>query len=168
MSDSTVSKFYDLHTTGLGYLNRVRMVKPRKGDAFLACSISALRGEWKSDGSIKPDYTRYDVRVYGQDAIKAIEVLKPFGDEKRKVLIQFKLGDTYPDLFVYEKDTDYHKKGDPGVMIKGRLLKIANAWVDGEPVVLPSSMPTQPTGNIEQGNLEQDNPEQDNPLAACG
>lgn len=164
MSDSIVSKFFDLHTTGLGYLNRVRMVKPR-GDQFLACSISALRGEWKSDGSIKPDYTKYDVRVYGQDAVKAIEFLKPFGDEKRKILIQFKLGDTYPDLFVYEKDSDYHKKGDPGVMIKGRLLKIAKAWVDGEPVVLPSSMSTQPAANPEQDKPF--DPEQDEPFAAA-
>lgn len=162
MSESIVSKFYDLHTTGLGYLNRVRMVKPKKGDQFIACSISALRGEWKSDGSVKPDYTKYDVRVYGQDAITAIEFLKPFGDEKRKVMIQFKLGDTYPELFVYDKDTDYHKKGDHGVLIKGRLLKIANAWVDGERVELPSSSSTQPATNPEQGQ-----PEQDQPLAAA-
>ena len=51
------SKFYDLHVTGLGYLNRVRMVKPNKGETFLACSISALRGEWNKDGSIKPEST---------------------------------------------------------------------------------------------------------------
>ena len=69
------SKFYDLHVTGLGYLNRVRLVKPSKGDSFLACSISALRGEWNKDGSIKPESTKFDVRVYGQDAIKAIEAL---------------------------------------------------------------------------------------------
>lgn len=142
MTDTTttpaVSKFYDLHVTGLGYLNRVRLVKPRKGDEFLACSISALRGEWISDGSIKPDYTRFDVRVYGQEAIKAIEMLKPHGDAKRKVMIQFKLGDIYPEVFVYESDSQYHKKGDTGVNIKGRLLKIAKAWVDGNPVMLPN------------------------------
>lgn len=132
------SKFYDLHVTGLGYLNRVRMVKPNKGETFLACSISALRGEWNKDGSIKPESTKFDVRVYGQDAINAIEVLKPHGDEKRKVMIQFKLGDIYPEVFVYEKDVGTRKKGDTGVMIKGRLLKITNAWVDGNPVVLPA------------------------------
>lgn len=152
------SKFYDLHVTGLGYLNRVRLVKPRKGDEFLACSISALRGEWSADGSIKPDYTRFDVRVYGQDAIKAIEMLKPHGDEKRKIMIQFKLGDVYPEVFSYEKDTKYHKKGDTGVMIKGRLLKISKAWIDGEPVALPSSTAAQ------DGAIA----EQDEPVAAAG
>lgn len=133
------SKFYDLHVTGLGYLNRVRLVKPGKGNAFLACAISALRGEWNKDGSIKPDTTRFDVRVYGEDAIKAVEMLKPHGDEKRKIMIQFKLGDVYPEVFQYDKDTQYHKKGDTGVMIKGRLLKIAKAWVDGEPMTLPET-----------------------------
>jgi len=145
------SKFYDLHVTGLGYLNRVRMVKPKNGNEFLACSISALRGEWNKDGSIKPESTKFDVRVYGQDAIKAIEELKPHGDEKRKIMIQFKLGDIYPEVFVYEKDVGnqatgvmYHKKGDTGVMIKGRLLKIVNAWVDGNPIVLPTTSSQQP------------------------
>lgn len=40
------SKFYDLHVTGLGYLNRVRMVKPskggNKGDATLWLSSALL------------------------------------------------------------------------------------------------------------------------------
>lgn len=133
------SKFYDLHVTGLGYLNRVRMIKPAKGEAFMACSISALRGEWNKEGSIKPDATKFDVRVYGKDAIDAIEVLKPHGDEKRKIMIRFKLGDIYPEVFTYEKDMGGFKKGDTGVMIKGRLLKITNAWVDGDPVDLPAS-----------------------------
>lgn len=134
---SEISKFYDLHVTGLGYLNRVRMVQPKKGEKFLACSISALRGEWKADGSLKPDATKFDVRVYGADAVKAIEVLQPHGDAKRKILIQFKLGDIYPEMFVYQKDLGAHKKGETGVMIKGRLLKINKAWVDGNEVELP-------------------------------
>lgn len=137
------SKYYDLHVTGLGYLNRVRMVKPKKGDVFIACSISALRGEWNKDGSIKPESTKFDVRVYGQGAIDAIEALKPFGDEQRKILIQFKLGDIYPEVFTYEKDGRFNKKGDTGVMIKGRLLKIMNAWVDGSPVELPGAAEQQ-------------------------
>lgn len=137
------SKYYDLHVTGLGYLNRVRMVKPKKGDEFFACSISALRGEWNKDGSIKPETTKFDVRIYGQGAIDAIEVLKPHGDAKRKILIQFKLGDIYPEVFTYEKDVGDRKKGETGVMIKGRLLKIMNAWVDGTPVELPGAAEKQ-------------------------
>ena len=36
MTTSTEKSYFDLHITGLGYLNRIREVKPKKGDAFLA------------------------------------------------------------------------------------------------------------------------------------
>lgn len=39
-----VNSYFDLHVAGLGYLNRVREVKPPRGKAFLAASIAALRG----------------------------------------------------------------------------------------------------------------------------
>lgn len=136
---ATESKFFDLHATGIGYLNRVRTVKPHKGDSFLACSVAALRGEWKKDGSVKPDATRFDLRVYGRDAIAAIEALQSHCDDKRKVMVQFKLGDFYGDMFEYSKDTEHNKKGDKGFMIKGRLLQVYKAWVDGAPVILPNS-----------------------------
>lgn len=146
------SKYFDLHATGIGYLNRVRSVTPRKGETFLACSISALRGEWKKDGSVKPDATRFDLRVYGRDANAAIEALQSHCDDKRKIMVQFKLGDFYGEMFTYQKDTEHHKKGDMGFMIKGRLLQINKAWVDGNPVILPSSK----------------EPQQEVPLAAAG
>ena len=44
MTTSTEKSYFDLHITGLGYLNRIREVKPKKGDAFLACDIAALNG----------------------------------------------------------------------------------------------------------------------------
>ncbi|MGL4668292.1 MAG: DUF3577 domain-containing protein, partial [Saezia sp.] len=59
-STSTAQQYFNLHTAGIGYLNRIRTVKPKNGDPFLACSISALYG--KSD---KPSYTYFDVRVSG-------------------------------------------------------------------------------------------------------
>jgi len=31
---STTSSFFDLHVEGVGYLNRVRTVKPKKGRSF--------------------------------------------------------------------------------------------------------------------------------------
>src|SRR3546814_6007803 len=44
MTTSNEKSYFDLHITGLGYLNRIREVKPKKGDAFLACDIAALNG----------------------------------------------------------------------------------------------------------------------------
>ncbi|WP_161798131.1 DUF3577 domain-containing protein [Pseudomonas amygdali] len=43
MSNSTnESKYFDLHTTGIGYLNRIREVKPRKGNPFMAVTVAAI------------------------------------------------------------------------------------------------------------------------------
>ena len=63
MNPSSDLSYFDLHITGLGYLNRIREVQPRKGDAFLACDIAALNGP-----SDSPDYRRFDVRVSGSEA----------------------------------------------------------------------------------------------------
>src|SRR5690606_14410667 len=44
MTTSNEKSYFDLHITGLGYLSRIREVKPKKGDSFLACDIAALNG----------------------------------------------------------------------------------------------------------------------------
>ncbi|EPZ01212.1 DUF3577 domain-containing protein, partial [Mannheimia haemolytica] len=42
---STQKNYFNLHTTGIGYLSNIRTVTPKKGDEFLACTIGALIGE---------------------------------------------------------------------------------------------------------------------------
>ena len=44
MSNNESPKYFDLHTTGIGYLNRIRAVTPQAGNPFLAVTIAALRG----------------------------------------------------------------------------------------------------------------------------
>jgi hypothetical protein len=67
MSESTQAvsqpSYFNLHVEGVGYLNRVRTVKPKKGQEFLACTVAALRG---SDSDVS--YTKFDCRVSGADA----------------------------------------------------------------------------------------------------
>ena len=126
--------FFDLHVNGVGYLNRIREVKPRKGQPFLACSISAMRGD-PSD----VEYTKFDLRVTGSDAKRIVAMLKPEVDGKKPVVIGFRIGDIYPELFTYERG---EKAGQQGVAINGRLLKIGFAKVDGQAVTLPVE-PTQ-------------------------
>ena len=58
MTTSSEKSYFDLHITGLGYLNRIREVKPKKGEPFLACDIAALNGP-----SNAPEYRRFEVRV---------------------------------------------------------------------------------------------------------
>jgi hypothetical protein len=133
------NSFFDLHVQGVGYLNRIRDVKVKKGQ-FLACSISAVRGD-VSD----VDYTKFDVRVTGSEAKEIVKRLKAEVDAKKAVIVGFKLGDIYPEKFVYENGD---RKGEVGVVIKGRLLKVRFAKVDGVIVDLPKETPVQATGIV--------------------
>jgi len=68
---SSPSSFFNLHVEGVGYLNRVRTVKPKKGQEFLACTVAALRG---SDSDVS--YTKFDCRVSGADAQAIVKRLE--------------------------------------------------------------------------------------------
>ena len=125
----TQPAFFDLHVEGVGYLNRVRIVRPKKGQEFLACTISAMRGAAK-----QVEYTKFDCRVSGTQAKYIVQFLEPWVVAKKSVIVGFKLGDVYPEVFTYEKG---ERKGQQGVNIKGRLLKVKFAKVDGQAVRLP-------------------------------
>lgn len=43
-NNTATKQFFDLHITGLGYVNRIREVQVKKGNPYLSCSITALRG----------------------------------------------------------------------------------------------------------------------------
>ena len=47
--------YFNLHTVGIGYLNRVREVQVRRGQPFMACDIAALHGATDA-----VEYTRFD------------------------------------------------------------------------------------------------------------
>jgi hypothetical protein len=119
---SAETHYFDLHTTGVGYLNRPREVQLKKG-SFLAVEIAALRGE-ASD----VEYTRFDCRVSGTEAQTVIRNLKPEVEAEKKVLVGFKIGDLYPTTFVYDKGKN---EGKTGVSLKAHLLRILWAKVDG-------------------------------------
>lgn len=115
----------DLHVNGIGYLNRVREVKVKKG-SFWACSIAALHGSIDA-----PETTYFDVKIEGAEALERVKFLKSAVNANQKVTVAFRLGDIYPESFVYQSGP---KQGQTGVSIKGRLLKIASAKIDGMPV----------------------------------
>ena len=135
MSNQVQPAFFDLHVEGVGYLNRVRTVRPKKGQEFLACTVSAMRG---AAGQV--EYTKFDCRVSGAQAKYIVQFLEPWVVAKKPVIIGFKLGDIYPEVFTYEKGD---RKGQQGVSIKGRLLKVKFAKVDGQAVRLPESAETE-------------------------
>jgi len=131
------ASYFDLHITGLGYLNRIREVVPKKGDAFLACDIAALNGP-----SDQAEYRRFDVRVSGNKAQQLVRRCMQAVEAKRKVLIGFRLGDLYADTFVYEKGRN---AGKHGVSLKARLLFIS--WMKVEWETVYKAEPTSTTSN---------------------
>ncbi|MDG6480912.1 DUF3577 domain-containing protein, partial [Glaesserella parasuis] len=53
-------------------------------------------------------------------------------EAKKKVLISFVMADLWVDTFTYTSDSKYHKKGDTGTTLKGRLIRIKMLKIDGE------------------------------------
>ncbi len=125
MSDSQ-TKYFDLHTTGIGYLNRARIIKPQRGDEFVAVDIAALHGS-----ADDVQYTRFDCRVAGKDAQSIVRRLVDDVENERRVLVGFKLSDLYADTFTYKNG---ERAGETGVSLKARLIRVYWVKVDGETV----------------------------------
>ena len=77
-TNNTINEYFDLHTTGVGYVNRIREVTPKQGDAFMACTIGALRG---SKSAV--EYSYFDCRVSGAEASKVIRRLDKACEENK-------------------------------------------------------------------------------------
>ena len=116
--------YFDLHTQGLGYLNRIREVTPSRGNAFLACTIAALNGPTEA-----PEYRYFDVIVYGAEAKQLVNRYASAVNQGHKVLLGFRLGDLWTDLFRYSRGD---KAGKTGVSLKARLLFISWIKINGE------------------------------------
>ncbi|EKT4483400.1 DUF3577 domain-containing protein [Pseudomonas putida] len=116
--------YFNLHTQGIGYLNRVREVPVRRGQPFMACDIAALHG-----ASDDVEYTRFDCKVAGGEAERLIREHLEDVRAERKVLIAFRIGDLWVDAFTYEKG---ERKGQPGASLKGRLIFIEWIKVNGQ------------------------------------
>ena len=162
MTASAQTNHFNLHVNGVGYVNRVRWVEPRRNagrraEPFLACSVSAIRGNAES-----PDYTYFDLRVSGSEAIEMVERLKVDVEEKRKVFIAFRIGDIYPHMYERDVRRDGSKTGEKemAALIKGRLLLINSITIDGENVYRRDPEADQPVDDLQPApqELEQGSP----------
>lgn len=119
------SKYFDLQTNGLGYINQVREVAPEGGDAFWTVHLAALRGSTEN-----VQYTHFECRVSGKQAQDIVRQLQPAVEGKLKVLIGFTLSDLTGEAFLFKQG---ERAGTPGFSMKARLLRISWAKVDGQP-----------------------------------
>lgn len=125
------NRYFNLKTTGLGYVNDIRNVdggkgRGRKGTPSLWCRVSALRGAVDS-----PAYTRFDCNVTGAVAQKVIRDCQQAEIAGKKVLVSFRMGDGYAEGFIYKAG---ERKGEPGAIIKARLLALNWVRIDGKEV----------------------------------
>lgn len=135
-------RYFNLKTTGLGYVNDIRDVeggkgRGRKGTPNLWCRVSALRGAVES-----PAYSRFDCSVTGAVAQQVIRDCQQAEMAGKKVLVSFRMGDGYADPFIYKSG---ERKGEPGAIIKARLLAINWVKIDGKEVwrAAPSNRPAE-------------------------
>jgi hypothetical protein len=124
MSSDENAKYFDLYTTGIGYLNRVREVTPKEGTPFWSVTIAALRGSVND-----AQYTRFECRVSGKQAQELVRQLQPAVEGKLKVLVGFTLSDLFAESFTFQNGD---KAGETGISLKARLLRVSWAKVDGE------------------------------------
>lgn len=125
-NQSNESKFFDLHTTGIGYLNRIREITPRKGKPFTCVTVAALHGATDS-----VEYSYIDCNIVGAEAESLVKRCQQAVEAGKKVLVSFRIGDIWADAFTYERG---EKKGQAGASLKGRLLFIGWIKVDGKQV----------------------------------
>lgn len=138
-------QFFNLHTSGIGYLSRVRWVDSskknggRRAEPFLSCAINALRGS-----SDDVQYTYFDMKVVGEEAIQVIADLEAAANSQSKVLVAFKVADIYIHSYERRKRDQNGRQIDQmesATLIKGRLIQITMAKVDGELVYERAELP---------------------------
>ncbi len=125
MSNNETTKYFDLHISGIGYINRIREVTPKTGNPFLSVTLAALRGSVEN-----VQYTHFECRVSGKQAQDIVRELRPAVEANLKVLVGFTLSDLFAESFTFKNG---EKAGATGISLKARLLRIAWAKVDGAP-----------------------------------
>lgn len=115
---SNEKSYFDLHTSGIGYIQRVREVPVRGGrraQPFLACTVAALVGPARD-----PSYRYFDVKVSGAEAKNLVQRYIGVDDPKQRPLVRFRLGDLWGDAYIRDKG---EQKGQAAASLKARLLK---------------------------------------------
>jgi hypothetical protein len=130
-ASSEKPKYFDLDINGIGYLNRIREVRPENGTPFLSVTIAALRGS-----ADNVQHTHFECVVVGEEAKSLVCKLIPAVEAGLKVLVGFKLSDLQADVFTFKQGD---RAGTTGISLKSRLLKFQWIKVEGKP--FPAASP---------------------------
>ena len=122
-------KYFDLDINGIGYLNRVREVRPENGTPFLGVTIAALRGS-----ADNVQHTHFDCVVSGEEAKDLVRQLMPAVEADLKVLVGFHLSDLQAEIFTFKQG---ERAGTTGIRLKSRLLRFQWIKVEGQPFPAP-------------------------------
>ena len=124
---SSDNQYFDLTTSGVGFINRFRLNKPNNGNPYYSVTIAALRGKL-NDG--KSQKTYIDCNVVG-DAIAMAEQLAPHfaNGAEPSIMVRFVAGDLEQRKFEYKSG---ERKGQAGYALKARLFDIKWFKLDGE------------------------------------
>lgn len=126
-ASSEEKAFFNFHASGVGWMNRVRLVTPKRGEPFLACAITALHGAVDD-----PARSYLDLRVSGDEAQRLVGRVQKHLEKDAKVFVSFKAGDLYPH--VYERQNRETGKSETAALIKGRLLSLQSITINGKKV----------------------------------
>ena len=133
-------KYFNVITSGIGYLNRARIVSPNGGKSFLAVTVALMEGS--------PDDVRYvylDQIVKGEKAKALVtEHMDAICDDNTKVIAAVECGSLRVAPFIYERG---NHKGKPGAALKSSLLKISYLKIGGNVVHLDKSNADQDVTN---------------------
>ncbi|CDM91128.1 STY4534 family ICE replication protein [Xenorhabdus bovienii] len=109
------SKYFNLHTNGIGYLSNIRNVNGPNG-RFLTVVVNSLSGPIDS-----PSYVRFDTTVAGDTTVGLVNRCTKAVDEDKKVLIGFTLSNLSTEIFTLTKG---EHAGEQRVSLRARLINI--------------------------------------------
>ncbi len=118
MTTNQSKSYFDLHTSGIGFLQRAREVPVkggRRAQPFLAVTVAALIGPAKD-----PSYRYFDVKVSGAEAKKLVQQYIGVDEPRQCPLVRFRIGDLWGDAYIRPSG---ERKGEAAASLKGRLLK---------------------------------------------
>ncbi len=143
-NQDNTTKYNDITTQGLGYLNRARTVNPDSGKPYESVSLTGLRGQVAS-----PKYTYFDCKsVLGKALSKYLLLKDAINDEQKKVMVRFVVSDLEPDSYsTKDKNTGNEVRRH---CIKCRLLDITWASIDDQIVEFQLDEDTDTDGDPEE------------------